>query len=244
MAINSGGAGSGYIGNPLLSNKKMVGYNVPTSSAESTKTESVSEASENPVSGKPKIGNGFARIKFLRDVQPQPEPGYDDILNKLQNYIIWGSWDFKTKGKKEYYSGSRTITCDFPCVVLNDAQMLQSNNWASNGTTYFCGGCRVDVNGEDNIGYDIIVSRLTDTKPIHREGVTDDACNKATQLIYTSGGGGATGIGNPAVTTLPETLSYRLEYSTVKLRNALEKMIEMVVGSCDLFVNGSPWILR
>ena len=65
----SGGAGSGYIGNPLLSNKKMVGYNVPTSSAESTKTESVNEASETPVSGKPKIGNGFARIKFLRDVQ-------------------------------------------------------------------------------------------------------------------------------------------------------------------------------
>lgn len=63
----SGGAGSGYIGNSILSNKKMVGYNVPTSSAESTKTESVSEASENPVSGKPKIGNGFARIKFLRE---------------------------------------------------------------------------------------------------------------------------------------------------------------------------------
>lgn len=65
----SGGAGSGYIGNSLLSNKKMVGYNVPTSSAESTKTESVDEASETPVSGKPNIGNGFARIKFLRDIQ-------------------------------------------------------------------------------------------------------------------------------------------------------------------------------
>lgn len=62
----SGGAGSGYIGNSLVSNKKMVGYNVPTSDAESTKTESVDEASESPVSGKPKIGNGHARIKFLR----------------------------------------------------------------------------------------------------------------------------------------------------------------------------------
>ena len=62
----SGGAGSGYIGNSLVSNKKMVGYNVPTSSAESTKTESVSEYSDNPVSGKPKGGNGFAKIKFLR----------------------------------------------------------------------------------------------------------------------------------------------------------------------------------
>lgn len=62
----SGGAGSGYIGNSLVSNKKMVGYNVPTSSAESTKTESVNEASESPVSGKPKIGNGYARIKLIR----------------------------------------------------------------------------------------------------------------------------------------------------------------------------------
>jgi len=65
----SGGAGSGYIGNTFVSNKKMVGYNVPTSSAESTKTESVNEASESPVSGKPKIGNGHVRIKFLREIQ-------------------------------------------------------------------------------------------------------------------------------------------------------------------------------
>lgn len=87
MAISSGGAGSGYIGNSLLSNKKMVGYNVPTSSAEETKTESVSEASENPVSGKPKIGNGFARIKFLRapsvsvnvDIEATNQLKYNDI---------------------------------------------------------------------------------------------------------------------------------------------------------------------
>lgn len=83
MAIRSGGAGSGYIGNSLLSNKKMVGYNVPTSSAESTKTESVSEASEDPVSSKPKIGNGFARIKFLRNVQQM------DILSSVvENYYM------------------------------------------------------------------------------------------------------------------------------------------------------------
>lgn len=69
MSVESGGAGSGYIGNSLVNNKKMVGYNVPTSSAESTKTESVNEASESPVSGKPKIGNGYARIKFLRETQ-------------------------------------------------------------------------------------------------------------------------------------------------------------------------------
>lgn len=63
----SGGAGSGYIGNSLLSNKKMVGYNVPTSSAESTKTESVSQASATPTPNVPKIGNGFARIKLVSE---------------------------------------------------------------------------------------------------------------------------------------------------------------------------------
>ena len=68
MALESGGgAGSGYIGNSLVSNKKMVGYNVPTSSSESTKTESTNEYSESPVSGKPKAGNGHARIKLIEE---------------------------------------------------------------------------------------------------------------------------------------------------------------------------------
>lgn len=66
MAVKSGGAGSGYIGNSLLSNKKMVGFNVPTSSAEATKTESVNVFSASAEANKPKAGNGFARIKFLR----------------------------------------------------------------------------------------------------------------------------------------------------------------------------------
>ena len=75
----SGGAGSGYIGNSLLSNKKMVGYNVPTSSATDTKTESINEASASPVSEKPKIGNGYARIKLLR------EPIYKTIEQLAKN---------------------------------------------------------------------------------------------------------------------------------------------------------------
>lgn len=66
-SLLSGGAGSGYIGNALVSNKKMVGYNVPTSSSESTKTESVNVYSVTKETNKPKAGNGFARIKFLRN---------------------------------------------------------------------------------------------------------------------------------------------------------------------------------
>ena len=60
------GAGSGYIANPALENKKMVGFNVPTSQNENTKTESTGLTSETPMPNVPKKGNGFVRIKFLR----------------------------------------------------------------------------------------------------------------------------------------------------------------------------------
>lgn len=62
---SSGGAGSGYIGNSFLNNKKMVGHDVPTSSVESTKTESTNEVNASAASGKPKSGDGHARIKLL-----------------------------------------------------------------------------------------------------------------------------------------------------------------------------------
>lgn len=59
------GAGSGYIGNSLLSNKKMVGYNVPTSSDAGTETESTNEYHSEGVAGKAKVGNGKVKITFL-----------------------------------------------------------------------------------------------------------------------------------------------------------------------------------
>ena len=65
---DSGGAGSGYIGNELLGAKKMVGYNVPTSDTASTKTESVNVYSATAEENKPKAGNGFAKITWLRDL--------------------------------------------------------------------------------------------------------------------------------------------------------------------------------
>lgn len=61
------GAGSGYIGNSLVSNKKMVGYNVPTSSDAGTKTESVEIYAERASSNKPKQGDGYAKIKLLQE---------------------------------------------------------------------------------------------------------------------------------------------------------------------------------
>lgn len=85
----SGGAGSGYIGNSLLSNKKMVGFNVPTSSSADTKTESTNEYSESGSVGLPKAGNGKARIKFLADIVNKEieeiAKNYNDFSNLL-NY--------------------------------------------------------------------------------------------------------------------------------------------------------------
>lgn len=59
------GGGSGYIGNPLLTNKHMYGYGVATSDEENTKTISGTCASETPKSDCAKIGDGYARITYL-----------------------------------------------------------------------------------------------------------------------------------------------------------------------------------
>ena len=61
----TGAGGSGYIGNDLLTDKHMAGYNVETSDAEKTKTISVNVASESPAADTAKKGNGYARITNL-----------------------------------------------------------------------------------------------------------------------------------------------------------------------------------
>ena len=65
---DSGAGGSGYIGNPLLKNKYMVGYNVETSDEENTKTLTTTNVSETPTSDYAKSGNGHARITNMNDV--------------------------------------------------------------------------------------------------------------------------------------------------------------------------------
>ena len=61
----SGGCGSGYIGNPLLTNKTMYCYNCEESTEESTKTISTTCTSETPTENCSKQGNGYARITYL-----------------------------------------------------------------------------------------------------------------------------------------------------------------------------------
>lgn len=61
----SGGGGSGYIGNVLLSNKHMYGFEVPTSEDDDTKTSSGTCISAKPTADCAKCGNGYAKITFL-----------------------------------------------------------------------------------------------------------------------------------------------------------------------------------
>ena len=138
MSVESGGAGSGYIGNSLLSNKKMVGYNVPTSSAESTKTESVNEANESPVSGLPKIGNGHARIKLLREF---PSYSFGDVARTLdidhKQTTGWNNSGIKygLAGLSSYY---------------NTDYILVTQQYNGNYFTSFDG---VDGIGRDTVSY-------------------------------------------------------------------------------------------
>lgn len=88
----SNGAGSGYIGNSLVSAKKMVGYNVPTSSAEGTKTISVNTYSADATANTPKSGNGHARITWLREIPPVFEGFLEDIVKTTDiNHVQFAS---------------------------------------------------------------------------------------------------------------------------------------------------------
>ena len=62
---DSGGGGSGYIGNSLLKNKAMYCYNCEESNEENTKTISVTCLSSTPKSKCSKIDNGYARITLV-----------------------------------------------------------------------------------------------------------------------------------------------------------------------------------
>ena len=62
----AGGGGSGYIGNSLLSEKHMAGYNVETSDDETTKTISTTKVSETSIEDYAKKGNGYAKITCIK----------------------------------------------------------------------------------------------------------------------------------------------------------------------------------
>ena len=71
---SSGGGGSSYIGNDLLSSKHMTCYDCTTSNEEDTKTISVNDVSDTPLSDQAKKGNGYVKISLIEEkevVRPQ-----------------------------------------------------------------------------------------------------------------------------------------------------------------------------
>ena len=147
----SGGAGSGYIGNPLLSNKKMVGYNVPTSSAESTKTESVNEASETPTANKPKIGNGFARIKFLKTIAPPDE--WKTEVEALKDFEIADKKFIHSDIPAGFDGDGFTNKGDYTYVCVSS-----STNWQTTFNFSHIATIRVTTNSGG--GYDVAYENL------------------------------------------------------------------------------------
>ena len=126
-SLLSGGAGSGYIGNSLVSNKKMVGYNVPTSSAESTKTESVSVYSATKEANKPKAGNGFARIKLVQSAQQKVDISASNQLknNGVSPTVIMGTLGEYDSQTQSYYF-SDVCSFSYSNAVISKSELLNA----------------------------------------------------------------------------------------------------------------------
>lgn len=123
IEINAGGAGSGYIGNPLLSNKKMVGYNVPTSSSASTKTLSTDMYNSVATYDVPKEGNGFARIRYLQK------------YITLDNWIKDG-WDYSSSNFIQKSAGYGTYNNIFSAAEKTSGKNLAKSSSLNDIFTY------------------------------------------------------------------------------------------------------------
>jgi len=130
--IPSGGAGSGYIGNSLLSNKKMVGYDVPTSDATNTKTESVNVASEVPIPDTPKIGNGHVKIRLINTLP--------DTLVLYDNGRV-NSQYFDTDAEVIGHTQDEPLSYDYQ--VKSDHLEISYDNWRD---TIYWRGVQVNFN--------------------------------------------------------------------------------------------------
>lgn len=149
----SGGAGSGYIGNSLLSNKKMVGYNVPTSSAESTKTESVEDAKNKATSGKPKIGNGYARITLLQEIIPNPPDEWKTEVEALKDFEIGGKKFINSDIPAGFDGDGFTDKGNYTYVCVSS-----STNWQSSFDFSHIATIRITTNSGG--GYDVTYENL------------------------------------------------------------------------------------
>ena len=112
---SAGSGGSGYIGNSRLNTKHMACYDCDISSESSSKTISVTDVSETPVANYAKIGDGAAKISFVRTTSTVEFDYTGDVQQfvapETAKYKIeaWGaqggSTDLNSGGKGAYTSG-------------------------------------------------------------------------------------------------------------------------------------------
>lgn len=238
----SGGAGSGYIGNSLLFNKKMVGCNVPTSSAEGTKTESVNEASETPVSGKPKIGNGFCRIKFLRTINPPDEyKYYIDYINKREDKNTSEGFFFYNWPDKRPY-GTLDEYKHYPLTKLsyrNPGNVQTAGIWTN--SVYACEPITVKINKVEGSNYyswtinGQYVAQFETTSSSYQQHFAYYSSSNSQRYTDKAFWGSTYG-----VTDNPPTFTDSIHNNTL---TACFELLKAEYRNINIYVDGEPWAI-
>lgn len=97
------GGGSGYIGNSILFDKHMTGYNVETSTDPDTYTNTTTDFSTEAISDTAKEGDGFVRITYLYDVRFLIEDanGFYDSAGNSVPVVSLNASAFQTYGSTD-----------------------------------------------------------------------------------------------------------------------------------------------
>ena len=220
----TGGGGSSYIGNSLLTEKSMYCYNCQESTDESTKTISTTCVNETVTENCAKSGNGYARITLIKGINSSTQlesttiEAQDKVSKKIdiENNGMKCSLKIKKLSrteKKDKYSGPTEWTFDYKgeeqtfTVPLTGTYKLET--WGAQGGS---------INSSKRGGYGAYsegIVKLSSKKNLYiNVGSTGEVCNNChysnggyngggkgyegqngnIAYKYNSGGGGATHI--------------------------------------------------
>ena len=148
--VYSAAGGSGYIGNPLLTNKVMYCYNCKESNEESTKTISTTCANETPTENCSKKGNGYARITLINGINSitQLETTTIEAQDKVNKSVEVSNNGMKcslkikklSRTEKKVYTGPTEWTFDYTggeqtfTAPLTGTYKLET--WGAQGGSY------------------------------------------------------------------------------------------------------------
>ena len=180
----SGGGGSGYIGNELLTNKKMVMYSTDSSfisNEESTKTEITENVSETPTADYTKIGNGAAKITYVENTN-----------NYLSNLEV-------EENTLDYTFDRHTTT--YNVYILKSETSIHINAQADDELATVAGDGEIDVSSKPS-SVNITVTAENGEIRVYTINIYYDTKNQPNVFNYT---------GNEQVFIAPKTGIYKLE---------------------------------